>query len=246
MKASTLAGLTPVALALLATTALANECRVQTPAGPPPQLVELYTSEGCSSCPPADRWLSALKARPDLVPLGLHVNYWDSLGWPDRFASDATTSRQRTQRAAWGALQVYTPQVVVDGRDWPRWPAGLPAPLREPAPVQATLDRQGERVMARVSAARAPGAADGNLAAWWAVVEDGHESRVRAGENAGALLRHDHVVRLVRNVPAWRAGAGAEFALDLAAADPKHPRRVVLVVHREGAPRPVQVAVLAC
>jgi hypothetical protein len=224
------------------------ECRMQTPPGPPPQLVELYTSEGCSSCPPADRWLAAMKSRPDLVPLGLHVNYWDYLGWRDRFASDATTQRQRSQRAAWGASQVYTPQVVVDGRDWPSWPRGLPAARREAAPVAATLERHGQKVTARIPPTPGAVPGDGTLAAWWAVVEDGHSSRVRAGENAGELLRHDHVVRQLRPVPAWPARAGAEFGLELdAAADPQHPRRVVLVVHAaSGSPRPLQVAVLGC
>src|SRR5437867_5566462 len=76
-------------------------------------LIELFTSEGCSSCPPAERWLSALKSRSDLwkkaVPVAFHVDYWDHLGWRDRFAKPEFTSRQQRYAAAWGGDSVYTP-----------------------------------------------------------------------------------------------------------------------------------------
>src|ERR1700709_639060 len=75
-------------------------------------VVELYTSEGCSSCPPADRWLSGFKADPSTVALAFHVDYWDRLGWKDRFASAAFTERQSRQQAVNGARFSYTPQVV--------------------------------------------------------------------------------------------------------------------------------------
>ena len=84
-------------------------------------VVELYTSEGCNSCPPADRWLSRLKADPAVVALAFHVDYWDRLGWKDRFASAAFTTRQASQQASNGARFSYTPQVVVDGRDRTDW-----------------------------------------------------------------------------------------------------------------------------
>src|SRR5271155_1572909 len=82
-------------------------------------LLELYTSEGCSSCPPAEEWLSKLKENPrlwkDYVPVAFHVDYWDGLGWPDRFASPAYTQRQRSYAQVWGGDTVYTPELVVDG-----------------------------------------------------------------------------------------------------------------------------------
>ena len=82
-----------------------------------PVVVELYTSEGCSSCPPADRWLSTLKGRPDVLALAFHVDYWDRLGWPDRFATAEGTARQWALARRDGSPQVYTPQVRVNGRD---------------------------------------------------------------------------------------------------------------------------------
>ena len=98
---------------------------------PSPPVVELYTSEGCNSCPPADRWLSKLKADPGVVALAFHVDYWDRLGWKDRFASAAFTARQAEQQASNGARFSYTPQVVVDGQDRKDWP-GIAMPLGQP------------------------------------------------------------------------------------------------------------------
>ncbi|HTL15149.1 MAG TPA: DUF1223 domain-containing protein, partial [Thermomonas sp.] len=97
-------------------------------------LVELYTSEGCSSCPPADRWFARQVGRTDATWLAFHVDYWDSLGWPDRFASAAYTRRQRQRVAAWASDTVYTPQVMV-GPD-------IHAPWRDPAAFGSLLQRQ--------------------------------------------------------------------------------------------------------
>lgn len=224
----------------------AQECKLRSASGPAPRLVELYTSEGCSSCPPADRWLSTLGAQGDAVTVGFHVNYWDYIGWRDRFASDATTQRQKSHREAWGARQIYTPQVVVDGRDWPTWPRGLPPPERRPAPLQLEMERSGQRVVVRAGPAQ--GLASGALlSGWWAALEDGHSSRVTAGENSGERLRHDSVVREYRSVSPWLAAQGAELVLQLPAADPRHPQRVVFVVP-DTTPqrRPLQVLALRC
>ena len=81
-------------------------------------VIELYTSEGCSSCPPADRWLSRLKADTPVVALAFHVNYWNYLGWRDPYATAETTDRQHRIRAATNGKYVYTPHVVVNGGDY--------------------------------------------------------------------------------------------------------------------------------
>src|ERR1700752_821515 len=85
-------------------------------------LIELFTSEGCSSCPPAEAWLSKLKSEPrlwkDFVPIAFHVDYWDRLGWRDPFASKEWTARQYQYSNAWKAETVYTPGFVLDGREW--------------------------------------------------------------------------------------------------------------------------------
>jgi hypothetical protein len=210
-----------------------------------PLVVELYTSEGCSSCPPADRWLSTLKGRPDVLALAFHVNYWDRLGWPDRFASVEATERQHKLAQLAGSRQVYTPQVVAGGRDWRQWPQ-LPATAAVPSPVKLTLTRHGEQVVAEVAAAAANGAAPAGLSGYWAVLEDQHVSRVRAGENAGETLRHDHVVRLVQPVVGWAAAQGTRSQLSVSRGVPEHPRRVVFVVTDANGQRPLQAVALAC
>ena len=209
-----------------------------------PTVVELYTSEGCSSCPPADQWLSTLKSQPGVLALAFHVNYWDRLGWPDRFATPEATARQWELARLAGSPQVYTPQVVVGGRDWRVWPKLPTAASAAPAShVALTLTREGDKVSAAVAAA--PQAAT-RLSGYWAVLEDGHSSQVRAGENAGSTLRHDHVVRLYKPVPPWTAAQGGSAELTVSRGDPAFPRRVVFVVTDAASAKPLQAVALAC
>lgn len=206
-------------------------------------VIELYTSEGCSSCPPADRWLSSLPAEPAVVPLAFHVDYWDSLGWPDRFARPEFTRRQHEQRGINGARVSYTPQVVVQGRDRPDWPRLSLPPTVVPAPVDITLQGDGRSFDAIV---RPRAGSPQRLAAFWAVTEDGHRSRVTAGENSGEKLAHDHVVRQLHRVPPW---SGAEIRLSFAPSlpvDPAHPRAISLVVLDPASGRPLQSLRLRC
>jgi hypothetical protein len=207
-----------------------------------PTVVELYTSEGCSSCPPADRWLSQLKARPDLLPLAFHVTYWDSLGWPDRYALPEATARQRELANLAGSSQVYTPQVRVDGRDWRSWPQ-LPAPSSAVPLLALNLQREGETVTASIPAAANSAA---RYSGYWAVVEDGHITQVRAGENAGETLRHDHVVRLYKAVKPWAAREDFSAQLQVSRGDVKFTRRVVFVVTDPATARPVQALAISC
>jgi hypothetical protein len=207
------------------------------------KVVELYTSEGCNSCPPADRWLSGLKARDDVLAAGFHVDYWDRLGWKDRFADPAFTARQAEGRQRAGARFSYTPQVLVDGRDWTRWPE-LP-PDASPARVRIALERLDDaRVRVRIEPlAGAPA----ELGLWWATLEDGHVSRVRAGENAGVMLYHDHVVRATAREAPWRADGVRELVLRLDAPRAGHVAQRLLVVVTDGARLlPLQAVQLAC
>lgn len=229
---------------MLAASGLASAAACEARSGVrPPMVVELYTSEGCSSCPPADRWLSTLKGRGDVLALAFHVTYWNRLGWPDRFASREGTERQYELARVMGARNVYTPQVVLNGRDWRGW-QGEPSALRSAAgqalaPMALTLRREGARITAEVSAA------DGRWGGYWAVLEDGHRSRVTAGENQGEILRHDHVVRLYRPVPAW-TGSGRAFELLAPAAEPGSAQRIAFVVVDAATQRPVQALALGC
>ena len=189
-------------------------------------LVELYTSEGCSSCPPADRWLSTTFARsaPRSVGIALafHVDYWDRLGWKDRFASPAFTERQYEGMRANRARFVYTPQVVVQGRDFPEWqhPRGvsaLAAAGEKPARAQITLAAEQERGSLVVKmAARIPAPADRKGAVLYvALADDGLASDVKTGENAGKRLAHDNVVRLFRAGPSPDANGEMRWEVTL-------------------------------
>lgn len=171
-----------------------------------PVLVELFTSEGCSSCPPADRLLARLAAEQSVpgalvVPLSLHVDYWNRLGWEDPFSSRTFTERQGTYAARFGSSgRVYTPQMVVDGRtefvgsDERAARRAIEAAAKEPrAFVRAASAGAGS---VRVTVAGAVPGADVVLA----VVEDGLSSDVTRGENAGKKLPHAAVARALAAV----------------------------------------------
>jgi len=209
------------------------------------QLVELYTSEGCNSCPPADRWLSSLAQRPDVLAVAFHVDYWNRLGWVDRFASPLYTARQTSQVAGSGAGFAYTPQVLVNGRDWRGWPR-LPG-VDARALVNITLMRELDGAV-RVSVRSDPGSPPG-LALWWAQLEDGHVSQVLAGENKGAQLRHDRVVRQYGQAKAWRSPPGAVHEVRVALTyerDSRHAARFLVVVVDASTGAPLQATELDC
>ena len=232
----------PWLLLLACAGAQAQTCRAESGATPP-RVVELYTSEGCSSCPPADRWLSGLAGRDGVLALAFHVTYWDRLGWPDRFGAPAHTARQYALAAADGARQVYTPQVRVDGRDWrgwPRLPAAAPATASATAP-KLSLQRDAQGVRADIGPSAAP-----QLAGYWAVLEDRHVSAVKAGENAGETLRHDHVVRLYQPIEPWPGRQARQLRLAVGPGEPAHPRRVALVLVDPASGRPLQALALGC
>lgn len=207
-------------------------------------LVELYTSEGCNSCPPADRWLSSLKSRADVVPLAFHVDYWDRLGWKDRFGSAAFSQRQAQQLAVNGSRFAYTPQVVVDGADQRGGPR-LPSSRRASAVTIEMTQAPGGDTMASISLASSSGEM---LGAYWAVTESGHRSDVSAGENQGVTLLHDFVVRQLVEVPAWSAAPGQAHVVRLPALSlPDHDTRVALVVLDGRNGKPLQaLAMKAC
>jgi len=205
------------------------------------RLVELYSSEGCSSCPPADEWLSSLRADArlwkDFVPVAFHVDYWDSLGWKDRFASSAFAARQRAYAASWGVGSVYTPGLVLDGEEWRGWGAGAP----EAGAAAGTLDASASG--GTLAVRFAPAAPGGPFDVYAARLGFGLASDVTAGENAGRVLRHDFVVRGLARAPMTLQDGAWSARLRLpAGAGPKPTREglAVWVVGPDG--RPAQAA----
>jgi len=170
-------------------------------------LLELYTSEGCSSCPPADHWLSSLVTSgfgsDKLVPLALHVDYWNDLGWTDRFSKAGFSQRQReaVQRSRSGVI--YTPQVVLDGMDLAGWGnAGRFASnvanvnkSRAAADIRLTTTLTGTTLQLDGEVRVQESSRRDAVGAWVAVFENRLVTRVAAGENGGRTLEHDYVVR---------------------------------------------------
>jgi hypothetical protein len=191
------------AITLAASAVVASaQCRIESPAHRV-ALLELYTSEGCNSCPPADRWLAAQKFDASrVVALAFHVDYWNQLGWEDRFSHADYSARQREIAQRNGGRFVYTPQFVLDGRDWQQWRAAgalgeaLSKLSREQsgAAISITATREGSTAVVEGSVTMRE---DGAGAVWLALYEDDLQTVVRAGENRGRTLEHDRVVRIL-------------------------------------------------
>jgi hypothetical protein len=164
-------------------------------------LLELYTSEGCSSCPPADRWLSRINKVKNVVPLAWHVDYWDYLGWRDRYAQPAFSERQREMARLNDSSFVYTPQVMLNGRDFRAWTKtgsleqAVADAQRLPPPATIHISVQNGARDALGITLRTQASQAGPNAIFIAVYQNGLSTQVERGENAGGLLRHDYVVR---------------------------------------------------
>jgi len=192
-----------LAVALLSPTISWAACDVKS--GPSTTaLVELYTSEGCSSCPPADKRLSQFPSRDyglaQVVPISLHVDYWDDLGWKEPFAQSKFSERQSWLVHANGHKTVFTPHFFVSGTEVRDWRTVLADELKRVnaqaagASVQVRSDETGSGALTVAGSASAPVSSD-PLALFVAVTEDKLSSNVSAGENRGVTLSHDHVVR---------------------------------------------------
>lgn len=204
---------------------LAGTFAIAAHAAPPPvqtitsgttraSLLELYTSEGCSSCPPAEAWLSALAASDrlwkDVVPVAFHVDYWDYLGWVDVFAKPAYSERQRDYAVVWDADRVYTPGFVLNGREWRGWLENqkLTAASGEAGALALTVTSEGAATI-QFQPASAPKSQ--TVVAHVAVLGAGLARQINAGENKGKTLVHDFVVLDYQSTP-LRSGSGQTWA----------------------------------
>lgn len=169
-------------------------------------VVELFTSQGCSSCPPADRLVGELAKRDDVLPLSFHVDYWDYLGWKDPFSSAEYTLRQRDYRGQFGLRYIYTPQIVIGGT---KQEVGS-----HRAKVLRAIEQVRARPMVAVSVARPDektalvtidaGRTPGRTATVWLFAFDkSHTTEIRRGENGGVTLTNSNVVRAIRPIGKW-------------------------------------------
>ena len=224
-----------VAAALAVAPAAAGEIRVN-----PKAVVELFTSQGCSSCPKADAKFAELKTRQDVIALAWHVDYWDYIGWPDTFGAAANSDRQRGYAQSWGSSRIYTPQMVVNGttgvvgsRD--KEVEGALAAARLDLPVR--LELKGD--MLKVSVAAKPGA--GSAVVWLVTYKDHASVLIERGENAGKTIDYTQIVTGQQMLGAWEGGEGTTLKLPLSSLSSNGSDGAVILVQsdKDGLPGPI-------
>jgi hypothetical protein len=171
--------------------------------GRPLTVVELFTSQGCSSCPPADALLGELAGRDDVLALSIHVDYWDYIGWKDPFAKPENTQRQRRYAKYLGLRYVYTPQLVIQGADHVVGSDrdGVLEKIARAAKtdrVAVGIHRDGDGL--RISI---PAGAEEPAAVWLALFDSRRDTKIRRGENAGRTLSYYNVVRNMTRIGTW-------------------------------------------
>jgi hypothetical protein len=195
-----------------------------------PVVVELFTSQGCSSCPPADAYLGKLADRHDILPLAFHVNYWDYIGWKDPFASNIATERQYSYGHALGLNMVYTPQMVVGGTH--------DAVGSDENAVSRAIEMDASRPKLKLTVVRdasgayrveIPAGPAGNAATVWvALFDHAHKTPVARGENSGTTLIEYNIVREWRKIGDWN-GKAEQIALNLTPESDEYDACAVLV-----------------
>jgi hypothetical protein len=181
---------------------LATSLAVSVHAADAPVVVELFTSQGCSSCPPADAFLTDLaQKRPEVLPLAFHVTYWDYLGWKDPYSLDAATARQRDYARQIGKDGIYTPQMVVDGAagfvgsDRSEGLAAIASAARKT--VLVTVARDGQSLLVTV------GAGSGQARVLLVGFDRTHQTPIGRGENGGRTLTESNIVRSLTSIANW-------------------------------------------
>jgi len=206
-----------------------------------PVVVELYTSQGCSSCPPADALLHDLSVRTDVIPLALHVDYWDYIGWGDSFAEPSHTRRQQAYARVAGANTIYTPQMIIGGEDHvigtkPMEVADAIQARRAPTGVSVTVVRSGNRlqITGQTSRALPRGTVVQVVRFTPEVVVD-----VRRGENAGRQLTYSNIVTDWQSVGEWSGQGPLDLTASVNGSSP-----LVVIVQEAGPGAVLATAVL--
>ncbi len=199
-------------------------------------VVELYTSQGCSSCPPADAMLAELAGRSDVIPLALHVDYWDYLGWKDDLASPAFTRRQKAFAEAAGSATVYTPQMVIGGVDHVIGSRPMQVMDRVQAhnatadPVEVTLSRSGDRLQIN---ATARGNAGRNAVVQIVRYVPSVTRDIRRGENAGKTITYVNTVTSWQVAGQWNPANPLSMQAQITGTQP------VVVIVQDGTSGPI-------
>lgn len=195
-------------------------------------VIELYTSQGCSSCPPADEFVAMLAANPRVLPLALHVDYWDYIGWADNFAMAKFTDRQRAYARAIGSRTIYTPQLIIGGQD--RIEGFAPEETAEqlhkhlsvaPA-VQLTVSRSGDNLVIKATADQP---LDGPVRVQLVRFKPEETVKIERGENAGKTITYHNIVTSWEGLGAWSGASPMELSVPYAGTEPG-----VVILQAEG------------
>jgi hypothetical protein len=206
---------------------IANEARAASPVTLSPTVIELYQSQGCSSCPPAHTALNAVANRSDVIALSFAVTYWDRLGWKDIFGDEAYTQRQYDYAKSLGAANVYTPQIVLNGV---RHFTGI-KPGELAREIATNARPSGGPEITATSGKVNIGAGSGSAKVWLIHFDPRTQNvAIRAGENNGRVLPHKNIVRHIEQLGSW---SGREVSYNLPAPKASHYRSVILVQRGE-------------
>jgi len=228
------------ALVLLALPARAETVHMQ-----PRAVVELFTSQGCSSCPPADALLTELSGRDDIVALAYHVDYWDYIGWPDTFGAEDNSERQRAYAASWGSSRIYTPQMVINGE--------VDVVASRQREVHKALERSqlllpiALSTQEQVITISIAGNSELDAAMIWLVsYMDAAEVAIERGENSGKSVLYSHIVRHRQPLGVWDPQFGAEIRMPLGEILSRDSDGIAIIVQQEkdGLPGPIIGAAL--
>jgi hypothetical protein len=216
--------------------ALAGEIKLA-----PKAVLELFTSQGCASCPKADAMLTEMSKRPDVLALAYHVDYWDYIGWEDTFGTKENSDHQRDYAESWGSSRIFTPQLVVNGK------GGLVGSKRDAVTKAlggATLPLDVKLVeaagdMLQISVPARAGEADAMI--WLVTFLDHADVAIERGENEGKQVTYTQIVTGRQVLGMWKADAGAELTLPLAEVLTGRSNGAVILIQadRGGLPGPI-------
>lgn len=220
----------------------AGPARAELPSDPNLVVVELFTSQGCSSCPPADAFLGELAKRSDVLALSLHVDYWNYIGWPDPFSSPAMTARQRAYSRSLGHRYVFTPQMVIDGRlqEVGSKTAKVTRAIarvkrRTPSKLRIKVVSKGAgKAVVRIPASPPASKSSATATVWLVGFDNLHTTPITGGENSGRTISYHNVVRTIRPIGSW-GGNATEISFDLTQKGDAEFENCAIIVQRGGA-----------
>ena len=232
--------LVKTAIGLLAVFALAGPASAETMRVRPKAVVEMFTSQGCSSCPPADALLTALAQDKDVIALAYHVDYWDYVGWKDTFAQSQFSDRQRAYAESWGSSRIYTPQMVLNGQK------GVVGSRRNDVyraldgstlPLPIDISRYNDMLKIVIP----PDSNLSNAVVWLVTYRDRSEVDIDKGDNAGKTMVYTQVVTGRQALGMWESASGASLKLPIPEVLADQSTGIAVLVQQEdnGLPGPI-------